>query len=92
MCEFKMDFFDNGDPEEFILFQQNYKKSLDTSGTMTAKAKNQYLHTLPFGKALREFETICVYIRNTTITYLNQTLLGLGTYFLLLAPCLRKSA
>ena len=79
MCEFKMDFFDNGDPEEFILFQQNYKKSPDTSGTMTAKAKNQYLHTLPFGKALREFETICIQSGNLNTTHLNQILLGIGT-------------
>ena len=34
-----MDFFDNGYPEEFILFQQNRKIILDTSGTLSAGEK-----------------------------------------------------
>ena len=39
MYEFRMALCNNGDPEEFLLFQRNYKMALDASGTLTADLK-----------------------------------------------------
>ena len=46
MYRFRMELFDNGQPEEFLLFKQNYKMALDAWGTLTAGAKNQYLRMI----------------------------------------------
>ena len=41
LYESKMAFFDNGDPEEFLLFVRNFNITLVASGTLTTGAKNQ---------------------------------------------------
>ena len=79
MNEFKMNLFDNGDPEQFLLFVQNYKMTLEASGKLTENAKFQYLRTILCGKALRKFESLCAHIVRMTMTRLNQVLLGLET-------------
>ena len=78
MYGFKIALVDNGEPEEFLLFQQNYKMMLGASGTLTSGATKQYIHTLLHRKALYDFENLCVQIGNTTTMHLNQILLDLG--------------
>ena len=39
LFEFKMTLFDNGDPEEFLLFVRNFNMTLTASGTQEAGAK-----------------------------------------------------
>ena len=54
---------------------------LYASVIMTSDTKIKYLHTLPHGEVLHEFETLYVHILNMTINNLNQILLALGTYY-----------
>ena len=51
----------------------------------------QYIFNLKCGEALREFLTLCVNIRDTNTTNLNQILLGLGTYFLPINEFLKQN-
>ena len=44
--ELKMALFDNGEPEEFLLFIRNFNMTLETSGMLVAIAKIQHLLTL----------------------------------------------
>ena len=62
---------------------------LGASVTLTVGDKIKYLRTFLCGKALHEFETLCNQVVNIIIMHLNKILLGLGTYFFLLMPCLR---
>ena len=57
LYEFKMYFFDNGDPEEFLLFMHNLNMTLSASGTLEAGAKIQYLRTLVRREALHQFDS-----------------------------------
>ena len=41
LYEFKMALFDNGEPEEFLLFIRNFKMTLEASGTLKSDAKIQ---------------------------------------------------
>ena len=55
--------------------------TLETSGTPVANTKLHYLSTLLRCEELHKFETLCLQIGGTTVTHLNQVILGLGTYF-----------
>ena len=46
LYDFKMSLFDNGEPEEFLLFVRNFNMTLAESGTLEAGAKIPYLCTL----------------------------------------------
>ena len=46
LYEFKMALFDNGETEEFLLFLQNFKMTLEASVTLVARKTRQYLCTL----------------------------------------------
>ena len=39
LYELKMTFFDNGKPEDFLLFRWNFQLTLQASGTLSAGAK-----------------------------------------------------
>ena len=52
----KMALFDNGEPEEFLLFICNFNMNLEASGTLDMSEKFQYLHTLVCGELLRQFD------------------------------------
>ena len=43
LYEFKMALFDNGDPEEFLLFVCNLNMTIEATGTMEMAAKVQYI-------------------------------------------------
>ena len=49
LYDFKMALFENGDPEELLLFAQNFNRTLAESGTLTTGAKIQHLCTLVRG-------------------------------------------
>ena len=53
-----MSLFDNGKPEEFLLFVRNFNMTLAASGMLEAGAKYQYLRTLVRGEALRQFHSL----------------------------------
>ena len=50
-----MSLFDNGDPEEFLLFVLNFNINIAESGMLEMDAKIRYLHTLVRDKFLRQF-------------------------------------
>ena len=43
LYEFKMIFFDNGDPEEFLLFVRNSNNTIEALGALLDGSKIQYL-------------------------------------------------
>ena len=57
--------------------------TLKESGMLIANTKLQYLHTLLRGEAPYEFYTFCIIIGSKNMSHLNQSILGLGTYFTL---------
>ena len=68
---FKMALFGKGDPEEFLLFVQNFKMTLEALGKISANSNIQYLCTLLLGKSLRQFDTLCDKEGSMTTTHLN---------------------
>ena len=56
--DFKMALFDNGHPDEFLLFVQNFDMTLAASGTLAMVTKNQYICTLVRGELLRHFYSL----------------------------------
>ena len=58
LYEFKMSLFNNGNPEEFLLFVNNFNTTLGSSRTLQAGVNIQYLHTLVSGEALQHFDTL----------------------------------
>ena len=75
-----MDLFDNGEPEEFLLFIQNYQITLDELGTLATGTNIQYLCILLHGEAIHQLETLSVEVGSLTIEHLNRIILGFGTY------------
>ena len=75
-----MALFDNINPKEFILFGWNHNMKLDASGKLIEGAKVKYTCALPRGDLLFTFEALCRQIGNTTSLYLEEILLGSGTY------------
>ena len=49
LYEFEMSLFDNGKPEEFLLFVRKFNMNLAASRTLEAGTKMQYLFTLVRG-------------------------------------------
>ena len=92
MYEFKMTFFDNSKPEDFLLFVQNINMKLNASVTITSNKKLQYLHTILCVEVMLHFDTFCDKVVRTTMEHLNQLTLGLCTYFFLWIHFLGKSA
>ena len=60
MNEFKKTLFDNGYPEEFLLFVKKSKMTLKESGTLTDNLNIQYVRNLLCGEALHQFDTLCI--------------------------------
>ena len=81
MYAFLMALFDNGYPEELLLFVQNFKMTIDASGTLIANAKLHYLCTQLHVEALHQSYTLCDQVGSTNMSHLNQFILGLGTYY-----------
>ena len=65
----KMDLFDNGKAEEFLLFVQNFKMMIEDLGTIATNTKLQYICTILHGKALHQFDNFYAQMESTTPTY-----------------------
>ena len=55
---FKIALFDNGNPEEFLLFMKKINMNLAAPGALATGMKIQYLCTLVFGEALRQSDLL----------------------------------
>ena len=58
LYEFKIYLFENGDPEEFLLFVCNFITTLAASGTLVVDTKFQYLCTIARREDLRQFDLL----------------------------------
>ena len=65
LYEFKISFFDNGEPEEFLLLFCNFNMTLAVSGTLESDAKFQYLSTIVCREALLQFESFSDDVEST---------------------------
>ena len=65
LYEFKMSLFDNGQPEELLLFSCNFNMTITASGTVEAGAKCQYLCTPVRRKPLCQFDSLYADIEST---------------------------
>ena len=84
--------FDNGDPEEFLLFELNFDMTLAASGTLETGAEIQYLCTLVRGKALRKFEVLSADVESTETLNVEYIIKGLELYFSTVNRYQNKSA
>ena len=75
-----MTFFNNSDPEEFLLFVINFTMSIQDLGILTASAKLQYLCTLLCGEALRKFDTFYDQLGSTNTAHVSRIVLDVDMY------------
>ena len=75
----KMAFFDNGKPEEVLLFVNNFNMTLKALGALAATAKIQYLLTMVCGEWLCKFEIIFNEVGSPTSKNLRNNILSLCT-------------
>ena len=87
-----MALFGNEDMEEFLLFVRNFQMTLEASGTLTSGAKIQHLHTLVYGEALRQLDTLSIEVGSTTTDHLILIILVLCQYFPPVNTLSKKSA
>ena len=64
-----------------MLFVQNFKIMLSSSGTLAANANMQYLSILLCGEVLFQFDNLFAQVVIMTIAHLNRVILNLCTYF-----------
>ena len=74
LYDFKMSLFENGNPEEFLLFVCNFQMTLKASVTLTASADIHYICTLLRCKALHQLDTLSVKVRRTFL-YIHKSLI-----------------
>ena len=73
--------FDNGEPEEFLLFVINFNMNLAASGTLEGDVKFQYLRTLVQGEALRHFDSLYADVESIETLNVDYITRGLDQYF-----------
>ena len=56
--DFKIALFENGNPEEFLLFVKNFNMTIALSGTLATGAKIRFLRTIVHGEALHKFDVL----------------------------------
>ena len=87
-----MALFDNGYPEEFLLFIGNFQMTLEASATIASAANIHYLCTLVRGEALVHIDMLSAEVVSTTSEHLKSIILGLGTYFFSVNSLLKRRA
>ena len=80
LYEFKMVFFDNIEPQEFLMFIRNFNMTLKASGTLKSSAKIQCLCTLTRGEEVHHFDMLSSELGSATTENLTSVILGLGMY------------
>ena len=83
MYEFNMTLFENGEPEETLLFVHHFNMLLNAYGMLSASSKLHYICNILHIGAIYQFDDLCIQIGSTAMAHLNQVILGLGTNFLL---------
>ena len=83
MYEFKMDFFDNGKPEEILFFVINFKMVLNASVTLAVNSRINYRPTLLCVEALCQFDNLRDQVGSITMSHFNRVVLGLVLTFFL---------
>ena len=91
LYEFRISLFDNGYPEEFLLFVRNFNMTLVVTGTLEIGVNIQYLHMLVRGEALHHFYLLSSYVESTETLNLEYIVKGLALYFSLLNLLSKKS-
>ena len=81
LYDFKMSLFDNGNPEEFLLFVRDFNMTLAASGALEVGAKIQYLRTLVRREALHQFELLSYEVESTQTLNVDEIIKGLVHYF-----------
>ena len=76
-----MALFDNGYPEEFLLFIRNFQITPKASVNLSDGTNIHYLFTVLYGEALHQIDTLSVEVGITTRANLNRIILGLCMYF-----------
>ena len=79
LYEFKMDIFDNGEPQEFLLFVWNFNMTLAEEGNLVTGAKVQYLSTPVHGEALCQFDSLFSDMEGTNPLTVETAILGLDS-------------
>ena len=92
LYEFKIALFENGEPEEFLLFVCNFNMTLTASQMLKTAGKVQYLLMIIGGEALRQFYPMSSDMEGTNPLTAEAITLGLGVYFFLLIRYQSKSA
>ena len=83
LYDFKMNLFENGEPEEFLLFVRKFNMNLAASVTLATDAKLQYLCTLVHRKESCQFELFSAGVEGTKPLTAENIILGLALYFFL---------
>ena len=78
LYKFKMDMFDNGEPEEFLLFLQNFNITLAVSGTLATDKNIQYICTLVCVKLLCRFDLLSADVEVAHPINVEASILGLA--------------
>ena len=81
LYELKISLFDNGEPEEFLLFVRNFNMTLAASGTLEAGAKYQYLCTVLCGEVLNRFDLLSTDVESAETLNVNYIIRSLSQYF-----------
>ena len=89
---FKMDLFDNVNPEEFLLLVWIFQMMLQALGAIGDSTKIKYLCTLPYDEALCQPDMFSFEVVSTTTTHLTTLFRVKVRISLLLMCCQRKSA
>ena len=70
--------FDNGEPEDFLLFVRNFNMTLAASGTLEAGTKVHCLRTLVRGEALCQFDSLSDDVEGTENLNIDDIIKGLA--------------
>ena len=73
-----MTLFDNDETEEFLLFVQNSRMTLEALGMISINTKLQHILTLSLVEVLHQFDTLCDQMGSATTTNFNHVILSLG--------------
>ena len=90
--ELKMSLFDNGEPEEFILFVRTFNMTLTASGTLEICTKIKYLCNLVCGEAFNHFDFFSANTESTKTLNFEDIIKGLAQYFPPVNALSKKSA
>ena len=81
LYDFKMDFFDNGESEEFLLLVRNFNMTLAASGMLGTEAKVKCLCMLVRVEVLCQFDLLSDHMEGTNPLTSENIILGLAAYF-----------